>query len=98
MKLKLTIMLAYCICCLLNPLAFGYRCYKGDCGRNQSFNDTYPQYAQYNAQPSPQTGCARDEQDRCQCTDPGCKLLDTFHSSCLTTSRCCEAFGNIGAR
>ena len=31
----------------------------------------------------------------CQCTDPLCGTVDT---NCLSTSACCQAFGNVGAR
>ena len=44
----------------------------------------------YYSQRSSASGCAKE--DTCQCVDPACQE----GNSCMSVSKCCRAFGNIG--
>lgn len=44
-----------------------------------------------NCNPPCQTNCNAATNDFCSCADPGCAS-----ARCMTTTTCCQAFGNIG--
>jgi len=42
------------------------------------------------------SGCRLSYCSECECTDPSCGSKG--YNNCLSKSKCCEAFGNVGAR
>lgn len=41
-------------------------------------------------------GCPSPYVSECQCTDPSC--YNNWDDYCISTAKCCHAFGNIGSR
>lgn len=56
------------------------------CARVSSCGQSYSQSYEY------QQVCSPSGASACQCTDPGCYQ----GNSCLSRSKCCAAFGNMG--
>lgn len=76
----------YFLIVLFSSHAFAVCSQYSSCGR-------YQYYDYYDEQTSCSTTSWCPSQN-CQCTDPNCYQ----YNDCLSRSRCCEAFGNIGAR
>jgi hypothetical protein len=83
MKAKLSVVIGS-LMILVAGHSFGYPCVGGRCG-------CPPPYGCH-----PSSRCEASLYPTCDCTDPACGSADEY--SCMGQGRCCEAFGNMGAR
>lgn len=75
--------------CSLGSFGYGNGCFYDRCS-----GDNYYNCSACTTAGSGCSGCVTSSP--CQCTDPSC--YNNFEDNCISTPKCCNAFGNIGER